>query len=86
MSNDYDRIRLGIEFMTAYTTDNAMLAAYVDERRREDPAAAEHLMDGTAALCAYLLRKLANDTGTTEHTVLQELARAAHRNEQRSQE
>ncbi|WP_369169119.1 hypothetical protein AB5J49_14900 [Streptomyces sp. R28] len=84
MSSDYDRIRTGIEFMTAYVSGNELLSAYVAERRREDPMAAEALMDGTAALCALLLRKVARETGTTEHEILQELARGTHRHEQQS--
>ncbi|MFI6009154.1 hypothetical protein ACIBAG_10015 [Streptomyces sp. NPDC051243] len=82
MSSDYDRIRTGIEFMTAYVSGNELLAAYVAERRREDPSAAEALMDGTAALCALLLRKIARETGKPEHEILQELARGTHRHEQ----
>ncbi|MFJ8537725.1 hypothetical protein [Streptomyces sp. NPDC093591] len=84
MSSDYDRIRTGIEFMTAYVSGNELLTAYVAERRREDPMAAEALMDGAAALCALLLRKIARETGKTEHELLQELARGTHRHEQQS--
>ncbi|MFJ6833172.1 hypothetical protein [Streptomyces sp. NPDC091209] len=86
MSNDYDRIRTGIEFMTAYVSGNDMMTAYVVERRREDPMAAETLMDGSAALCALLLRKMAKDTGQTEHAILQELARGIYRHEQKSED
>ncbi|MFI8192190.1 hypothetical protein ACIF8T_25985 [Streptomyces sp. NPDC085946] len=84
MSNDYDRIRTGIEFMTAYVSGDELLTAYLAERRHEDPAAAEKLMDGVSALCALLLHKLARDTGQTEHVILQELARGTHRHEQQS--
>ncbi|KUL40545.1 hypothetical protein [Streptomyces regalis] len=84
MSSDYDRIRTGIEFMTAYVSGNDLLAAYVGERRREDPRAAEALMDGASALCALLLRKMARETGKTEQEILQELARGTHRHEQQS--
>ncbi|MDO0915213.1 MULTISPECIES: hypothetical protein [unclassified Streptomyces] len=84
MSSDYDRIRTGIELMTAYVSGNDLLSAYVAERRREDPMAAEALMDGSAALCALLLRKIARETGKTEHEILQELARGTHRHEQQS--
>ncbi|MFI7410213.1 hypothetical protein ACIBU0_16265 [Streptomyces sp. NPDC049627] len=84
MSSDYDRIRTGIELMTAYVSGNELLSAYVAERRREDPAAAEALMDGAAALCALLLHKMAKDTGKSEHELLQELARGTHRHEQQS--
>ncbi|WP_406488998.1 hypothetical protein [Streptomyces phaeochromogenes] len=86
MSNDYDRIRTGIEFMTAYVSGNDLMTAYVAERRREDPQTAETLMDGTAALCAMLLGKMARDTGKTQHEILQELARGTHRHEQQSGE
>jgi hypothetical protein len=84
MTSDYERVRTGIEFMTAYVSGNDLLSAYLAERRREDPAAAENLMDGTAALCAALLRTLARMTGKPEHQILQELARGTHRHEQRS--
>ncbi|MEV5611507.1 hypothetical protein [Streptomyces sp. NPDC052225] len=90
MTNDYDRIRGGIEFMTAYLTehtpDGGMLAEYLHDRRTEEPMAAEQLLDGTAALCALLLRQLAHDNGTTDQAVLQEVARASHRSEQKSGE
>jgi hypothetical protein len=86
MSNDYDRIRTGIEFMTAYVSGNDMMTAYVVERRRENPKADETLMDGSAALCALLLRKMAKDTGQTEHAILQELARGIYRHEQKSED
>ncbi|MGW0596118.1 hypothetical protein ACWD11_03120 [Streptomyces sp. NPDC002776] len=86
MGNDYDRIRTGIEFMTAYVSGDDLLGAYMAERRREGPAAAETLMDGTAALCAALLRTLARTTGKSEHEILQELARGTHRREQKSGE
>ncbi|MFE9018627.1 hypothetical protein ACFYNL_08660 [Streptomyces sp. NPDC007808] len=82
MSGDYDRIRTGIELMTAYVSGNDLLAAYVAERRRDDPSASDVLMDGAAALCALLLRKIARETGRTEHEILQELARGTHRHEQ----
>ncbi|MGW8682811.1 hypothetical protein ACWGNN_17410 [Streptomyces sp. NPDC055817] len=84
MGNAYERLRLGIEFMTAYASGNDMLFSYVNERRREDPMAAEHLLDGTAALCALLLRKVARDTDRAEHEILQEVARGSHRHEQSS--
>ena len=84
MSSDYDRIRTGIELMTAYVSGNELLSAYVAERRREDPRATEALMDGASALCALLLHKMARDTGKTEHELLQELARGTHRHEQQS--
>ncbi|MCT9078793.1 terminase small subunit [Streptomyces fulvoviolaceus] len=82
MSNDYDRIRAGIEFMTAYTSGSELMTAYVGQRRREDPQAAEHLMDGAAALCSFLLTLRASEKGISKHEVLQEVARAAHRHEQ----
>lgn len=82
MSSDYDRIRTGIEFMTAYVSGNDLLSAYVAERRHEDPSATEALMDGAAALCALLLHKIAKETGKTEQEILQELARGTHRHEQ----
>ncbi|MFF4146652.1 hypothetical protein ACFY0A_36145 [Streptomyces sp. NPDC001698] len=81
--SDYDRIRTGIEFMTAYVSGD-LANEYVAQRRREDPMAAEALMDGTAALCALLLGKLAQNSGKTKHEVLQEFARATHRHEQQS--
>jgi hypothetical protein len=84
MASDYDRIRTGIEFMTAYVSGNDLMSSYVAGRRGEDPMAAESLMDGTAALCALLLRKVARETGKTEHEVLQDLARGTHRHEQQS--
>ncbi|MFD3502964.1 hypothetical protein ACFWWT_15165 [Streptomyces sp. NPDC058676] len=84
MSSDYDRIRAGIEFMTAYVSGDDLLSEYVAERRREDPMATEALMDGTAALCAQLLRTMARMTGKSEHDILQELARGTHRHEQQS--
>ncbi|MEU5324507.1 hypothetical protein AB0G67_48555 [Streptomyces sp. NPDC021056] len=84
MASDYDRIRTGIELMTAYVSGDDLMTAYVAERRREDPMATEALMDGAAALCALLLRKVARETGKTEHEVLQELARGTHRHEQQS--
>jgi len=86
MSNDYDRLRNGIEFMTAYVSGNELLTQYVAERRREDPLAVEALMDGAAALCALLLRKMARDVGKSEHEILQELARGTHRHEQQSED
>ncbi|MFF4259262.1 hypothetical protein ACFY1L_49665 [Streptomyces sp. NPDC001663] len=86
MSNDYDRLRNGIEFMTAYVSGNELLTQYVAERRREDPMAVEALMDGAAALCALLLRKMARDVGKSEHEILQELARGTHRHEQQSED
>lgn len=86
MTSDYDRIRNGIEFMSAYVSGNDLLTSYVAERRREDPMAAEVLMDGTAALCALLLRKAARESGRTEHELLQELARGTHRHEQQSED
>lgn len=84
MTSDYDRIRTGIEFMTAYVSGNELLTAYVAERRRDDPMATEALLDGSAALCALLLHKMARDTGKTQHELLQELARGTHRHEQES--
>ncbi|MBJ7905581.1 hypothetical protein ABZW47_12055 [Streptomyces sp. NPDC004549] len=85
MSSDYDRVRTGIEFMTAYVSGDELLTEYLGERRREDPTAAtETLLDGTAALCAALLQALARTTGRSEHEILQELARGTHRREQRS--
>ncbi|MGQ4402892.1 hypothetical protein ACN6K4_003950 [Streptomyces hayashii] len=84
MSNDYDRIRTGIEFMTAYVSGSELLNAYVAQRRREDPMAAEALTDGAAALCSQLLRTVSHMTGKTEHEILQELARGTHRHEQQS--
>ncbi|GGQ45868.1 hypothetical protein ACWDTR_13830 [Streptomyces sp. NPDC003470] len=84
MSSDYDRVRTGIEFMTAYVSGDDLLAEYVAERRREDPLATEALMDGAAALCAQLLRTMARVTGKTEHELLQELARGTYRHEQQS--
>ncbi|WP_018543881.1 hypothetical protein [Streptomyces sp. LaPpAH-108] len=84
MSSDYDRIRTGIEFMTAYVSGDELLTEYLGERRREDTAATETLLDGTAALCAALLQTLARTTRRSEHEILQELARGTHRREQRS--
>ncbi|MFD4975623.1 hypothetical protein [Streptomyces sp. NPDC058424] len=84
MSNDYDRIRAGIEFMSAYVSGNDLMTSYVAQRRREDPMATEVLMDGAAALCALLLGKMARDTGKTQHELLQELAHGIHRREQQS--
>ncbi|MEU6245483.1 MULTISPECIES: hypothetical protein [unclassified Streptomyces] len=84
MSSDYDRVRTGIEFMTAYVSGDELLTEYLGERRREDPAATETLLDGTAALCAALLQTLARTTRRSEHEILQELARGTHRREQRS--
>jgi len=84
MSNDYDRIRNGIEFMTAYVSGNELLTQYVVERRREDPEAVETLMDGAAALCALLLHKMARETGKSEHELLQELATVSYRREQQA--
>ncbi|WP_435272206.1 hypothetical protein [Streptomyces parvulus] len=81
MSSDHDRIRTGIEFMTAYVSGDELLTAYIAERRREDPLTAETLMDGASALCALLLHKLARETGQSEHHILQELARGTHRHE-----
>ncbi|EPJ38284.1 hypothetical protein STAFG_4676 [Streptomyces afghaniensis 772] len=86
MTSDYDRLRNGIEFMTAYVSGNDLLTAYVTERRREDPMATEALLDGAAALCALLLRKMARESGKTEHELLQGLARGTHRHEQQSGE
>ncbi|MFD8910011.1 hypothetical protein [Streptomyces sp. NPDC059575] len=84
MSSDYDRVRTGIEFMTAYVSGDELLTEYLGERRREDPAVTETLLDGTAALCAALLQTLARTTRRSEHEILQELARGTHRREQRS--
>ncbi|MFF7789368.1 hypothetical protein [Streptomyces sp. NPDC007991] len=86
MTSDYDRLRNGIEFMTAYVSGNDLLADYVTERRREDPMATEALMDGAAALCALLLSKMARDVGKSEHELLQELARGTHQHERQSGE
>lgn len=86
MENDYDRIRAGIDFMTAYATGNDSLTQYVGEQRRDNPAAAEQMLDGTAALCALLLRKAAGDTGRTQHEILQELAHGIQEHEQLTEE
>lgn len=86
MSSDYDRVRTGIEFMTAYVSGDELLTEYLEERRREDPGATETLLDGTAALCAALLHTLARTTGRSEHEILQELARGTHRSERRSED
>lgn len=84
MTNDHDRIRRGIEFMTAYVTGNALVQPYAADLRREDPHAMEAVADGTAALCALLLRKQAVDQGKSEVELLQELARAVGRHEGKS--
>lgn len=85
-TNDYDRIRTGIEFMSAYMSGNELLGQYMAERRGEDDMATETLMDGAAALCAVLIKKIATDTGKTSHEVLQDFAQATHRHEQGRQE
>ncbi|WP_263164164.1 hypothetical protein [Streptomyces sp. SCSIO ZS0520] len=86
MENDYDRIRAGIEFMTAYASGDDMLTRYISEQRHENPEAAAQMLDGTAALCALLLRKAAGDTGRTQHEILQELAHGTNEHEQLSDE
>jgi hypothetical protein len=86
MKSDYERIRGGIELMTAYTSGNDLAQSYIAGRRREDQLAIEDMFDGATALCALLLAKLARDNGITQHEVLQEVARAAHRREQGPEE
>ena len=90
MKSDHDRIRTGIELMTAYASGylhgDDLLAAYVAERRKEDPAAAEDMLDGVAALCALLIRRLSGMTGQSDHEILQQYAQATHRHERESRE
>lgn len=86
MKSDYERIRGGIELMTAYTSGNDFAHGYMADRRRESPIAVEEMLDGATALCALLLAKLAHDNGITQHEVLQQFSRAAHRREQEGQE
>ncbi|MEU6816627.1 hypothetical protein [Streptomyces sp. NPDC046860] len=86
MSSDYDRVRTGIEYMTAYVSGDEFLTEYLKERRQEESAGTETLLDGTAALCAALLHTLARTTGRSQHEILQELARGIHRSERRSED
>ncbi|MFC4467461.1 hypothetical protein ACFPH6_23520 [Streptomyces xiangluensis] len=83
-TNDYDRVRLGIEAMTAYVSGNDLMAKYMAERRRSD-GNLEQVADGATALCALLLRQTSRMTGKSEQEILQEIARGLNRTEQRDQ-
>lgn len=80
-TNDYDRVRIGIETMTAYVSGNILLTKYMMERRDSD-GNLDQVADGTAALCALLLRQMAQMTGKAEQEILQEIARGLNRTEQ----
>ncbi|QUC63004.1 MULTISPECIES: hypothetical protein [Streptomyces] len=83
-TSDYDRIRLGIEAMTAYVSGNDLMIKYMADRRTTD-GNLDQVADGSTALCALLLKQLAHMTGKSEPQILQELARGLNRTEQRGQ-
>ncbi|ATL32924.1 MULTISPECIES: hypothetical protein [Streptomyces] len=78
--NDYDRVRAGIETMTAYVSGEPAMDEYVARRRAED-GNLDQVADGATALCAALLLQIAEMTGRTQHEVLQALAHGLNRNE-----
>ncbi|WP_246201368.1 hypothetical protein [Streptomyces alboniger] len=78
--NDYDRVRAGIEAMTAYISGEQVMDEYVAEKRAAD-GNLDQVADSATALCAALLFQLAEMTGKTQHEVLQELAHGLNRNE-----
>ncbi|MFI1360151.1 hypothetical protein ACH4TV_42195 [Streptomyces sp. NPDC020898] len=80
-ANDYDRVRLGIEAMTAYISGNDLMTTYMTERRESD-GNLDQVADGSTALCALLLNQLAHMTGKSEPEILQEIARGLNRTEQ----
>ncbi|MFF7330019.1 hypothetical protein ACIQU5_25140 [Streptomyces sp. NPDC090306] len=80
-TNDYDRVRVGIETMTAYVSGNVLLTKYMMERRDSD-GNLDQVADGATALCALLLRQMAQMTGKSEPEILQEIARGLNRTEQ----
>ncbi|MFI5675664.1 hypothetical protein [Streptomyces cellulosae] len=82
--SDYDRVRLGIEAMTAYISGNALMTTYMRERRDSD-GNLDQVADGATALCALLLNQMAHMTGKSEQEILQEIARGLNRTEQREQ-
>ncbi|WP_189184244.1 hypothetical protein [Streptomyces albiflavescens] len=80
-TNDYDRVRLGIEAMTAYISGNNLMTKYMMERAESD-GNLDQVADGATALCALLLRQMAGMTGKSEQEILQEIARGLNRTEQ----
>ncbi|QFZ78086.1 hypothetical protein GFH48_36645 [Streptomyces fagopyri] len=83
-TSDYDRVRLGIEAMTAYVSGDNLMTKYMMERAESD-GNLDQVADGVTGLCALLLRQLAEMTGKQELEILQEIARGLNRTEQREQ-
>ncbi|APY89790.1 hypothetical protein DCW30_16380 [Streptomyces alfalfae] len=83
-TNDYDRVRAGIEAMTAYISGEPAMDAYIADIRAKD-GNLDHLADSATALCAALLFQIAGMTGKTQHEVLQELAHGLNRSEAEQQ-
>ncbi len=83
--NDYDRVRAGIEAMTAYISGERAMDDYVAEVRAQD-GDLDRIADSATALCAALLLQIAEMTGKTQHEVLQELAHGLNRSEAEQQE
>ncbi|MEU5364553.1 hypothetical protein ABZ354_13840 [Streptomyces sp. NPDC005925] len=83
-TNDYDRVRLGIEAMTAYVSGNDLMAQYMADRRVSD-GNLDQVADGATALCALLLQQMGRMTGRSEQEILQEVARGLSRAERQEE-
>ncbi|MFG2029997.1 hypothetical protein [Streptomyces sp. NPDC048825] len=83
-ANDYDRVRLGVEAMTAYISGNDLMTQFMAQRRASD-GSLDQVADGATALCALLLAQMSRMTGKPEQEILQEIAHSLNRTEQREQ-
>ncbi len=83
-TNDYDRVRLEIEAMTAYVSGNDLITQYMAERRLSD-GNLDQVADGATALCALLLQQMGRMTGRSEQEILQEVARGLNRAERQEE-
>jgi hypothetical protein len=83
-TNDYDRVRRGIEAMTAYVSGNDLMTQYMAERRVSD-GNLDQIADGATALCALLLQQMGRMTGKSEQEILQEIARGLNRAERQQE-